>query len=82
MGYGFGRDHVDVSIDIDTNLEGFAERVGSLVARLLLGGCRRFKLEVHGRGAILTGDQPTEPAEAAETDWKKSMREVLRGDQR
>lgn len=77
MGYGIGRSGVDVAIVLDGTLRDFAQEVGSMVAKLLVAGCRRMKLEVHERGAVLSSDTPVAPADVPEEVWEKDVREVV-----
>jgi hypothetical protein len=79
MGYGIGTHSVDVGIRISKQtLDGFAREIGSVVAKLLLSGCRTFKIDVHERGAVVTGDKPVPPAEATPADWRRKVSEVVR----
>jgi hypothetical protein len=77
MGYGIGTDSVDVGIRVDQSLDDFAREVGSVVARLLLSGCRSFKVDVHEKGTVVTGDKPVAPADAKAEDWKRNADEVI-----
>jgi hypothetical protein len=80
MGYGIGSDHVNVSVSLrkDDSLADLLEDLHEALASLFLAGCNKVEIEVHNRGAVVTGNRAIAPAPVEPDELARPIREVFR----